>query len=75
MKYYKINKYLPRCVRIVCKCLRENVEKQVCQIGEVIYGNIDTLYIDNDGDSYMECYDSFGTYLGNLCMNRFQSVD
>ena len=60
-------------IRILC-----NKERPSCidgiHKGEVVYADICSLYIDSDGDTFMEVYDSFGRYVGNCNMNRFQSV-
>ena len=60
-----------RFIRLKCVQGRdgENVH-----VGEVIYGDITTLWIDDDGDSYMSMRDAFGAYLGIKNLKRFRRI-
>ena len=44
-------------------------------VGEVVYGDITSLYIDDDGDSYMIMLDVFGAYLGVKNLKRFRRIE
>ena len=55
------------------KCVLGGNEDNV-HVGEVVYGDITTLYIDDDGDSYMTMLDAFGAYLGVKNLNRFRRM-
>ena len=61
-----------RFIRLKCVQGRngENVH-----IGEVVYGDISSLYIDDDGDSYMIMLDAFGEWLGVKNLKRFRRVE
>ena len=61
-----------RFIRLKCVQGRdgENVH-----VGEVIYGDITTLWIDDDGDSYMLMQDAFGAYLGIKNLKRFRRIE
>lgn len=60
-----------RFIRLKCVQGRngENVH-----VGEVVYGDITSLYIDDDGDSYMIMLDAFGAYLGVKNLKGFRRV-
>ena len=60
-----------RFIRLKCVQGRngENVH-----VGEVVYGDITTLWIDDDGDVYMEMLDAFGEYLGVKNLSKFRRV-
>ena len=63
-----INRFIPlRCVQ---KRYLETINE-----GDIVYGDITTLWIDEDGDSYMEMNDAFGNYLGRKKLNRFRRID
>lgn len=55
------------------KCVQGGNEDNV-HVGEVVYGDITTLYIDDEGDSYMTMLDAFGAYLGVKNLNRFRRM-
>lgn len=35
--------------------------------------NSNSLYIDCDGDAYVDCYTVLGKYIGRLCVKHFYS--
>lgn len=43
-------------------------------VGEVVYGDITTLFIDDYGDTYMEMYDAFGNFLGIKNLKSFRNL-
>ena len=43
-------------------------------VGEVVYGDITSLWIDDDGDTYMEMSNAFGDYLGLKKLSRFRRI-
>lgn len=43
--------------------------------GEIVYADINSLYISSDGDTSMEVYNVFGRYMGRCNMERFQSIE
>lgn len=43
--------------------------------GEIVYGDITSIYIDDDGDSYMIMLDAFGEYLGVKNLKRFRRIE
>lgn len=55
------------------KCVQGKNEENV-HVGEVVYGDITSLYIDDDGDSYMEMLDAFGEYLGLKKLSKFRRI-
>ena len=55
------------------KCVQGRNEDNV-HVGEVVYGDITSLYIDDDGDSYMIMLDAFGEYLGAKNLKRFRKM-
>lgn len=55
------------------KCVQGGNEDNV-HVGEVVYGDITTLWIDDDGDVYMEMLDAFGEYLGVKNLSKFRRV-
>lgn len=65
--------WMQRYIRIQCIQERTNFALTIHK-GEVVYADLSSLYIDSDGDTFMEVYDSFGKYMGNCNMKRFQSV-
>lgn len=71
MLSYEQNITTNRFIRFKCVQGRngENVH-----VGEVVYGDITSLYIDEDGDSYMMMSDAFGTYLGLKKLSRFRRI-
>ena len=44
-------------------------------VGEVVYGDITSLYIDDDGDAYVEMSNAFGDYLGLKKFSRFRRIE
>ena len=60
-----------RFIRLKCVQGRngENIH-----VGEVVYGDITTLYIDDDGESYMIMRDAFGVYLGANNLKGFRRM-
>ena len=56
------------------KCVQGRNEDNV-HVGEVVYGDITSFYIDDDGDSYMIILDAFGAYLGVKNLKRFRRVE
>lgn len=65
--------WMQRYIRIQCIQERPNLTATIHK-GEVVYADLSSLYIDSDGDTFMEVYDAFGRYMGNCNMKRFQSV-
>ena len=62
------NRFIPlRCVQ---KRYLETINE-----GDIVYGDITTLWIDEDGDSYMMMSDTFGTYLGLKKLSRFRRIE
>lgn len=55
------------------KCVQGRNEENV-HVGEVVYGDIASLYIDDDGESYMIMLDAFGEYLGAKNLKRFRKM-
>ena len=55
------------------RCVKERNGESI-HVGEVVYGDITSLYIDTDGDVYMEVRDAFGTLLGVKNLKRFRIV-
>lgn len=55
------------------KCVKGRNEENV-HVGEVVYGDIASLYIDDDGESYMIMLDAFGEYLGAKNLKRFRKM-
>ena len=55
------------------KCVQERNGENV-HVGEVVYGDITSLYIDDDGESYMIMLDAFGKYLGAKNLKRFRKM-
>ena len=60
-----------RFIRLKCVQGRngENVH-----VGEVVYGDITSLWIDDDGDVYMEMSNAFGDYLGLKKLSKFRRI-
>ena len=56
------------------KCVQERNGENV-HVGEVVYGDITSLYIDEEGDSYMIMLDAFGAYLGVKNLKRFRRIE
>lgn len=71
--YSKETVSMKRYMRILCIKERPSCVDGIHK-GEVVYADITSLYIDSDGDTFMEVYDAFGKYMGNCSMKRFQSV-
>lgn len=55
------------------QCVQERNGERI-HVGEVVYADITSLWIDEDGDSYMMMNDSFGTYLGFKKLSRFRRI-
>ena len=55
------------------QCVQERNDENI-HVGEIVYGDITTLLIDKDGDSYMMMYDAFGICLGFKKLSRFRVV-
>lgn len=55
------------------KCVQGKNEENV-HVGEVVYGDITSLYIDDDGDAYMEMSNAFGNYLGLKKLSGFRRI-
>ena len=55
------------------KCVQERNGENV-HVGEVVYGDTTSLYIDDDGDSYMSMRDAFGKWLGVKNLKRFRRI-
>lgn len=64
-----IRKYM----RLLCIEERPNWALSIHK-GEIVYADITSLYIDSDGDSFMQVYDAFGNCRGNCNMKRFKSI-
>ena len=56
------------------QCVQERNGENI-HIGEIVYGDITSLWIDVDGDSYMMMSDAFGTYLGLKKLSRFRRIE
>ena len=56
------------------KCVKERNGENIHE-GEIVYGDITSLWIDTDGDSYMMMSDAFGTYLGLKKLSRFRRIE
>ena len=62
------NRFIPlRCVQ---KRYLETINE-----GDVVYGDITTLWIDEDGDAYMEMSNAVGDYLGCKKLSRFRRIE
>ena len=55
------------------KCVQERNGENI-HVGEVVYGDIATLWIDEDGDAYMEMSNAFGDYLGLKKLSKFRRI-
>lgn len=55
------------------QCVQERNGEKI-HVGEIVYGDITSLWIDEDGDSYMLMSDAFGTYLGLKKLSRFRRI-
>ena len=55
------------------QCVQERNGEKIHE-GEIVYGDITSLWIDTDGDSYMMMSDTFGTYLGLKKLSRFRRI-
>ena len=64
-----------RFIRLKCvkECVKERNDENI-HVGEVVYGDITSLWIDDDGDSYMEMLDAFGEYLGVKKLSKFRRI-
>ena len=60
-----------RFIRLMCVKERngENIH-----VGEIVYGDITTFFIDDYGNTYMEMYDAFGNYLGIKILKNFREL-
>ena len=56
------------------QCVQERNGENI-HVGEIVYGDITSLWIDVDGDSYMMMSDTFGTYLGLKKLSRFRRIE
>lgn len=60
---------------IKLQCIKERSDViNLIRKGEFAYADITSVYINSDGDTFMQVYDSFGKFIGNCNMNRFRSV-
>lgn len=71
--YFQQTVTIKKYVRILCIKERPSCIDGIHK-GEVVYADITSLYIDSDGDTFMEVYDSFGRYIGMCNMKRFKSI-
>lgn len=60
-------------IRIQCIQERPNWAATIHK-GEVVYADINSLYISSGGDVSMEVYNAFGRYMGRCNMKRFKSI-
>ena len=65
--------WMQKYIKIQCIQERSNTVNFIHK-GEIAYADITTMYIDPDGDVFMEVYDSFGMRIGNCNMRRFKSI-
>ena len=72
MSIYEQTTTTNRFIRL--KCVQGGNGENV-HVGEVVYGDIASLYIDDDGDSYMIMLDGFGAYLGVKNLKRFRRIE
>ena len=56
------------------KCVQRRNGDNI-HVGEVVYGDITSLYIDDDGDAYVEMSNAFGDYLGLKKLSRFRRIE
>ena len=56
------------------KCVQERYLENIHE-GEIVYGDITTLWIDEDGDAYMEMSNAAGDYLGCKKLRRFRRIE
>ena len=56
------------------KCVQERYLENIHE-GEIVYGDITTLWIDEDGDAYMEMSNAVGDYLGYKKLSRFRRIE
>ena len=56
------------------KCIQGRNGSNV-HVGEVVYGDITTLWINEDGDAYMEMSNALGDYLGPKKLSRFRRIE
>ena len=61
-----------RFIRLKCVQGRylENINE-----GEIVYGDITTIWIDEDGNAYMEMSNALGDYLGCKKLSRFRRIE
>lgn len=59
---------------IPLRCVQKRYLETINE-GDIVYGDITTLWIDEDGDTYMEMNDALGNYLGRKKLNRFRRID
>lgn len=64
---------IKRYIRFLCNKEREKRLGTIHK-GEVVYGDITSLYTDIDGDTYIQMYDAFGENKGYCNLNRFQTI-
>ena len=55
------------------KCVQERYLENIHE-GEIVYGDITTLWIDEYGDAYMEMSNAFGDYLGLKKLSGFRRI-
>lgn len=60
-----------RFIRLMC--VKERNGGNI-HVGEVVYGDITTFFIDDYGNTYMEMYDAFGNYLGIKILKNFREL-
>lgn len=65
--------WMQKYMKVQCIKERPNVTNFIHE-GEIAYADITTMYIDPDGDVFMEIYDTFGMRIGNCNMKRFKSI-
>ena len=63
---------MKRYIRL--QCVQERKGDNI-HVGEIVYADITSLWIDEDGDSYMIMKDAFGTYLGFKKLSRFRRIE
>lgn len=56
------------------KCVQERYLENIHE-GEIVYGDITTLWIDEDGNAYMEMSNALGDYLGCKKLSRFRRIE
>lgn len=56
------------------KCVQDGHLKNIHE-GEIVYADITTLWINEDGDAYMEMSNALGDYLGPKKLSRFRRIE